>query len=176
MKALPLLLASLLFVTTVQGQGTLYVSPVPVTNGLTGTLADSGIVASLYGGPAGWPETDLIAMTLVRPFTNGFATFESPIAYPLPAGVSFLFQVRAWSADYVNYEAAFASGLSSVLAGKSDVLGAILGGTSGPPPIPNPLVFSGFTAWPVVPEPTSPSLWLLGAALLWWRSRSRFRA
>ncbi|MFO1514549.1 MAG: PEP-CTERM sorting domain-containing protein [Verrucomicrobiota bacterium] len=167
MKALSLLLASLIVVTKVHGQGTLYVSPVPITNGLTGTLADSGIVAALYGGPSGWLERDLILMSSVKPLSNGFATFDSPIAYPFPAGISMLFQARAWSAGYVDYEAAIGSGLPSVLAGKSGVLGAIIGGASGPPPIPNPLVFSAFTVMPV-PEPATMNLLLLGVGILCW--------
>ncbi|MGC3957054.1 MAG: hypothetical protein QM813_03545 [Verrucomicrobiota bacterium] len=153
-------------------QGSLTLSPVPVTNGLTGTLADASITAGLYYGPTGTTESGLQLVTSA-PLVNGFATFGSTPPTPgFPSGTTIMLQVRAWSGIYPSYEAALASGLSSTLAGKSVALSATAGGTSSPPPIPNPLIFPGFTIWPV-PEPTALPLSLLSAALLLWRTKTQ---
>jgi hypothetical protein len=171
MKTVLLFLATL-FVTSVQGQGTLNISPVPVTNGLTGTLADSSIFAALYFGPSGTTESSLVLLSPASALVNGFATFGSFTSIPpFPAGTPAVLQVRAWSSGFPNYESAAGSGLPSVLVGKSLALTATLGGSSGPPPFPTPLVFPGFTIGPV-PEPAAGALWLLGVGIL-WRRRSQ---
>ncbi len=169
---LQLFFGCLLFVVSACGQGTLIVSPVPVTNGITGTLADSSIVAALYYGASGATEENLVALLPASPLVGGFARFDSQTpVIPLPPVTSLLLQVRAWSAGYPTYETAAGSGLASVLAGQSVPLAATLGGSPLPPPTPNPLSFPGFTVLPV-PEPTSIALGFVGAVLAgWWRAR-----
>lgn len=147
-------------------QGTVVVNPVPVTNGTTGSLADSSIVAALYYGPVGTPETSFIMLGPASPLRNGFAQFGSRSVIPgIPTGTSIDLGVRAWSSAYLTYEAAVASGLPSTLAGKSIVLTAILGGSPTPPPIPDALSFPGFTVTPV-PEVSTLALMLVGLAAL----------
>jgi hypothetical protein len=147
-------------------QGTIIVNPVPVTNGITGTLADSSIVAALYYGPAGTPVDSLLMLGSASTLQNGFARFDSqPLIPGIPTGASVEIGVRAWSLGYPTYEAALASGLPSTLAGRSIVLTAILGGSPSPPPVPSPLSFPGFTVYPV-PEPSTSVLMLAGLAAL----------
>ena len=156
--------------TEALAQGTIIVSPVPVTNGITGALADSSIVAALYFGPAGTPETSFIMSGPASALENGFARFDSQSLLPgFPAGSPVQIGVRAWSAGYPTYEAALASGLPSTLAGRSVVLTAITGGSPSPPPIPGALSFPGFTVYPV-PEVSTSALMLAGiVALGCWR-------
>ncbi len=152
-------------------QGTITINPVPVTNGLTGVLADSSFVAALYYGPVGAPEGSLILLGPASALVNGFAQFGSQTGIPGTAiGASVELGVRAWSSGYPSYEAALASGLPSVLVGKSVVLIAISGGSPLPPPVPNPLSFPGFTLYPA-PEISTSALMLIGlAALGCWRT------
>jgi len=155
-------------------QGTIIVNPVPVTNGITGTLADSSIVAALYYGPAGTPENSLLMLGPASVLESGFAQFDpQPLIPGIPTGTSVEIGVRAWSSGYLTYEAALASGLPSTLAGKSIVLTATTGGSPSPPPVPSPLSFPGFTVYPV-PEVSTSALLLTGlAALSCWRARER---
>jgi hypothetical protein len=155
------------------GQGTIVVNPVPVTNGVTGTLADSSIVAALYYGPQGAPEDSLLMLGPASALVNGFAQFGSQTAIPVFApGTPLQVGVRAWSSGYPSYEAAIASSLPSVLAGKSLLSTVTIGGFPSPPPVPGALDLPGFTVYPV-PEPATPGLILIGfAALTLWRRKS----
>jgi len=79
-------------------QGTIIVNPVPVTNGVTGTLADSSIVAALYYGPAGTAEDSLLMLGFASALESGFAQFDSQSLIPgIPTGNSVEIGVRAWS-------------------------------------------------------------------------------
>lgn len=51
MKTLLASVAAVLWTITAAGQGRISNSPVSITNGLTGTLADSAIITGLYFGP-----------------------------------------------------------------------------------------------------------------------------
>jgi hypothetical protein len=154
-----------------RGQGTIVVNPVPVTNGVTGMLADSSIVAALYYGPVGAPGDSLLMLGPASALVNGFAQFGSRTTIPVSPGTSAQVGVRAWSSGYPSYESAIASGLTSVLAGKSVLLTATLGGSPSPPPVPGALDFPGFTVYPV-PEPATSGLMLIGfAALTLWRRK-----
>lgn len=172
MKASQLLFIIALSCSSSFGQGRLDISPVPVTNSLTGTLADGSINAGLYYGPSGSSESGLQLVTST-PLVNGFAAFGSSTTMPgFPSGTTLTLQVRAWSGSYPSYEAAVSSGLATTLAGKSILLPATLGGTSSPPPIPNPLEFPGFSIGPV-PEPTAFSFVVLNA--IGFRVTRKFR-
>lgn len=154
------------------GQGRIVVNPVPVTNGVTGMLADSSIVAALYHGSLGAPENSLVMLGPASALVNGFAQFGSQTTIPVFApGTSLQIGVRAWSTGYPSYESAIASGLPSVLAGKSVLLTATLGGSPSPPPVPTSLDFPGFTVYPV-PEAATSVFMLIGfASLASWRSK-----
>jgi hypothetical protein len=144
---LALALSIVLSTSSALGQGVIVVNPVPVTNGITGALADSSIIAALYFGPAGGSENSMQLLSLAAPLVNGRAQFGSQTIIPaFPPGASMQLGVRAWSSGYLSYESAIASGLPSVLAGKSVLLTATLG---GPPPAPSTLNFPGFTVYAV---------------------------
>ena len=171
MKASLLFLFIVFAVNSTSGQGRLNIAPVPVTNGLTGTLADASINAMLYYGPTGTGEDGVLPLPTPSALVNGFATFNVPVTIPaFPSGTAVTLQVRAWSGIYPSYETAVGSGLSSTLAGKSSLHTATVGGVSSPPPVPDPLVFPGFTIWPV-PEPTATTLGLLSVAMMRWRAK-----
>lgn len=120
MKAPLLLLIVAISLNSSFGQGRLNIAPVPVTNGLTGTLADVSIIAMLYYGPTGTGEDGLQPLPTPSTLVNGFATFNAPLTIPaFPGGTAVTLQVRAWSGIYPSYETAVGSGLSSTLAGKS---------------------------------------------------------
>jgi hypothetical protein len=147
-------------------QGTVTINPVPVTNGVTGTLGSPTILAALYYGPAGASENSLLMLGAPSALVNGYAQFSSQAAIPaFPSGTLVKIQVRAWSLGYPSYETAVASGLNSILAGKSIIAAATLGGSTMPPPVPNPLSISGFTVYPV-PEVATPVLLLTGLGVL----------
>lgn len=171
---LALLFGIVLSATGAVGQGTLVINPVPVTNGLTGTLADSSIVAALYIGPMGAPEDSLLPVSAASPLIGGYAQFGAQTSIPtFTPGTSVVLAVRAWTAGFPTYEAAIASGLPSVLAGKSALLAATLGGSPTPPPIPTELNFPGFTVYPVPEVPTT-VLALLGTVVCsLWRGWSK---
>jgi hypothetical protein len=101
LKSIPLSTLITAFVLAVaRGQGTLNISQVPVTNGVTGALADSSIVAGLYYGASGTPETGLTLLSSA-PLVNGYAIFGSHVFAPgWQVGDSVTVQVRAWSATY----------------------------------------------------------------------------
>ena len=165
-------LAAALSTTQALCQGTFVVNPVPVTNGVTGLLADSSIVAALYYGSVGAPEDSLVMLGPASALVNGFAQFGSRTIPVLAPGTSAQVGVRAWSSGYPSYESAIASGLTSVLAGKSVLLTATLGGSPSPPPVPGALNFPGFTVYPV-PEAATSVLMVIGfAALALWRRKS----
>ena len=125
-------------------QGIFVINPVPVTNGVTGALADSTVLAALYFGPAGTAENSLVLLSPAAPLVNGYAQFGSQTVIPvLPSGSSIVLGVRAWSGGYPSYESAVASGLPSVLAGRSILATVTLGGSPLPPPVPSPVIIPG---------------------------------
>lgn len=165
MKTVRFLFAALLVFTSARGQGTINLPPVAVTNGLTGVLADAGIVAALYYGPFGAADSGLLMLSAPSPLVGGYARFGNGVVLPYGVGATAELEVRAWSAPYPTYESAAASDLASVLAGKSVMLSVILGGSPGPPPVPDPLAFPGFTVYPV-PEASPSGLLTFGATTL----------
>lgn len=161
-------LIAVLTAASAPGQGKLNFSPVPVTNGLTGTLVGTGFMGGLYYGAPGAGENSLVLVTTV-PLVNGFANFGAGVNSPgWLGGATLELQVRAWDAAYPTYDAAIASGLPTVLAGESVLLQAVTGGPL--PPVPDPVSFPGFTIFPV-PEPSTAALAAVGIALAFRRRK-----
>jgi hypothetical protein len=165
MKKALLIPALLLTHFSAGAQGTLNFSPVPVTNGVTGVPGDSSIVAAIYYAPNGTAESGLVLLSPPIALVGGYARFGNGVVFPLAGGTTIELEIRAWSSPYTSFEAAVASQDSSVLAGQSLLVTAGLGGSIGPPPLPDPLAVPGFTIYPV-PEPATVSLVLGGGVLL----------
>jgi hypothetical protein len=95
-------------------------------------------------------------------------------------GDTVIVQVRAWSGAFASFEAAYQAGIAnpSILVGVSKVMTLKLGGADingNPFPTPNLIVNGQLKSWlvaPVVPEPSTIALALLGGALLLFRRRS----
>ena len=145
----------------------------PVTNSVTGQLVDgSGFLVQLYGGTAGALEPALMPLNAATAFDSffpgyfddGFATntFVTP-------GSSGTFQVRAWSAGFASYEAAYSAGLvdPNVLVGTSSVFANATGISSG-------AYLTGLSPFSVapVPEASAVAYFAVGAAALFWRVRA----
>jgi hypothetical protein len=154
-----------------QGQVTLINSATTaITVGGTNapTTLGGGLTVGLYGGPSGALES---ALTLV-----GTGSFIAPGRYnggtvtipTVAGGANATMQVRAWSG--VSYAAALTT--AGAFAGKSALWTQTLGGPSPTPP--NPITgvpgVNGFaltqTAGPVIPEPSTIALGLLGLGAL----------
>src|SRR5829696_1183169 len=98
----------------------------PVTNSVTGQFVDgSGFLVQLYGGAAESLEPVLVPLNTPAAFEPGdFAGyFDGLLAtntFVIP-GSSGTFQVRAWSAGFSSYEAAYSASLvdPNVLVGTS---------------------------------------------------------
>jgi hypothetical protein len=146
----------------------------PVTNSVTGQLVNgSDYLVQLYGGAAGALEPVLVplnapitflAADLKGYFDGGLATNT----FVLP-GSTGTFQVRAWSAGFATYDEAYSAGLvdPNVLVGKSSVFQNSTGISSG-------ATLTGLTAFSVAPVPEASTLacFLVGATVLFWRSRA----
>jgi hypothetical protein len=165
MKTKPLLFGSLLIAVSALSQGTINLPPVAVTNGVTGVLADSSILAAIYYGPSGAPDSTLLMLAAPSALVGGYARFGNGVVLPYGIGATAEVQVRAWSAPFMSYESAVASELASVLAGKSAALEMILGGSPTPAPVPDPLLVPGFTIYPA-PEPSLSGLVAVGGGML----------
>ena len=169
MKTISLVLLITVFViASARSQGVLNLPPVPVTNGVTGTLADSHVLAALYYGPSAAPEGSLSPLVAAAPLVNGYAQFGLVSVPGIGQGAPVELQIRAWddsSGLYPGWEYAQPAWLAGqILAGKSLLVEAIIG--SQPPP-PGPLTFPGFTI-SQVPEPSPAVLGLLAVGL--WRA------
>lgn len=146
----------------------------PVTNSVTGQLVDgSGFLVQLYGGAAGALEPALVPLSDTTTFNSGALAgyFDGGLAtntYVLP-GSSGTFQVRAWSAGFATYDAAYSAGLvdPNVLVGTSSVFQNATGISSG-------ATLTGLMGFSIAPVPEASTLacFLLGAAMLFCRFRS----
>ena len=175
MKTISLVLFIMAFaIASARSQGVLNLPPVPVTNGITGTLADSQVLASLYYGPAAAPESSLSLLVAATPLVSGYAQFGLVSIPGIGQGLPVELQIRAWddsSGQYPGWESAQPAWLAGqILAGKSLLVEAIVGSQ---PPTPGPLNFPGFTI-SQVPEPSPAVLSLLSVGL-WraWRAKAR---
>ena len=148
------------------GQSGIIVAPVPVTNGVTGTLAGSTVMAELFYGPLASPEGSLTPMLPPVSLTSGYAQFGS-VTLPYTPGTTVEIQVRAWddsSGLYPQWTSAQAAWLAGqILGGKSVLANALTQIVPGPA-----VTFPGITIYQV-PEPSLAALGLLMIAL--WQAR-----
>ena len=96
------------------------------------------------------------------------------------SGQTIAFQVRAWSyfAGSTYDEALLYSGPETVYRGASTIGQAVPGTGAGLPATlfgTNPGAVSGFTLTPIIPEPSTWALVVLGASALWCSARARRR-
>jgi hypothetical protein len=141
----------------------------PVTNHVTGLrLSGAPFWAQLYYGPAGSPETGLVAIGSVTPFlTGGLAGYFNDGTRTLPGvteGALATFQVRVWQNSFgLTYEEAVMNPLA--IYGKSLVFETVTGGAGTPFNGPAPL--TGLMGFTTVPEPSPPVMMGAGLALGW---------
>lgn len=145
----------------------------PVTNSVTGHRVDgSGFLVQLYGGAAGSLEPVLVPLNTPATFQPGDLAgyFDGLLAtntFVIP-GSSGTFQVRAWSAGFSSYEAAYSASLvdPNVLVGTSSVFNNATG-------ISSAAYLSGLSSFSIapVPEASAVAYFAVGAAALFWRVR-----
>ena len=174
MKTTSLILLTAVFAfASARGQGVINLPPVPVTNGITGTLAGSTVRAELDYGPALAPENSLSPLAALN-LVSGYARFGLVTVPGYGLGVPVEVQIRAWDdssglfADWAQAQPTWQAGL--IIAGKSILVDAITGSLSPPPGVP---IFPGFTITQV-PEPSSAALGLLAVGL-WSARRAKAR-
>ncbi len=159
------------------------------TNDLQGNVGfTSGINAyriGLYIAPQG--TTDPNAFTLMGPTTvnlgNGLFNgnpLGDGFVISNNSGQEIAFQVRAWSlfAGLSQEEALLYSGPETVYAGSSTI-GYVIPRTGAAEPAQLfgtfPGGVGGFTLTPIIPEPSTVALAVLGAGVLWFATRARRR-
>jgi hypothetical protein len=168
-----ILLTAVLAFASAHGQGVINLPPVPITNGVTGTLAGSTVRAELDYGPALAPENSLSPLAALN-LVNGNARFGLVTVPGFGLGVPVEVQIRAWDnssglfVDWAQAQPAWQAGM--IIAGKSVLVEAITGSLSPPPGV---LIFPGFTITQV-PEPSSAALGLLAVGL-WSARRAKAR-
>jgi hypothetical protein len=133
-----------------------------------GLNAPGTFSVGLYGGPGGTAEDSLQLIGALASFGSTAAQAGYVLTSTgggnrtidgVPAGSPAALQIRAWSAGYPTYEAAFASNLGTVFVGKSAVITV---SPTAPPSPPAALTgLAGYTVAPV-PEPSTIALGLLG--------------
>jgi hypothetical protein len=134
----------------------------------------NAFTVGLYYGVTGTTDPATLALLSTRAtgpvagrFLGGTVTTPTTTA----PGAAAVFEVRAWSTGYASYEAASASGLSTVFVGRSGLFNTTTGNpTSVPPGTPAALTFSNVAVSPV-PEPSTIALGLLGLGALLIRRR-----
>jgi hypothetical protein len=192
MKKLILIATCMLASLAAYAQGTVTFANSASTLVKFGTTADVPTAlqgASLPTGTTADPSDFRAALYWLNPTSSSFemlgaAASIAPVAGRFSggtrtttgvAGATETFMVKVWSngATYSSYEAALASGLSSVYVGESSSFSNGTGGAGSPP---GPAValsgFTGLTNVRPVPEPSIVALGLLGAAALLIRRRN----
>jgi hypothetical protein len=161
-------------IASARGQGIISLAPVPVTNGVTGTLAPSSVLAALYYGPSDAPESSLSPLVAALALSSGYARFGVVTVPGYLPFTSVEVEVRAWDDSsglypgWAQAQPAWQAGL--IAAAESMLVDAVTG--SGVLP-PAPTAIPGFTILQV-PEPSSVVLGLLALGL-WrtWRAKAR---
>jgi len=172
MKTICSLAASLLTYLTATAQGTVAFNSTgaqvlyydPAYNGFVAVPVGSFTVG-LYYGVAGTTDPSLLILlktTGISPLPGRFIGGTVTTPATTAPGASAVFEVRAWSGPYASYEAAVASGDSSVGIGRSGLFNNPTGGGGAPPGPPQSLVFANILV-PIIPEPSTIGLWLMGA-------------
>jgi len=166
MKTITFVLLTAVFASApAHAQGVITLAPVPVTNGVTGTLASSSVWAALYYRPYGAPAGSFTPLVTEVALTNGYARFGSVVVPGYAAGTGVEVQIPAWDnssglyRDWTQAEPAWLGGL--IAAGASMPVEALTGSVLLPP---SPTVIPGFTI-SLVPEPSSAALGLLAIGL-----------
>jgi hypothetical protein len=130
-------------------------------------LAGDSFRVQLYAAPANTPESSLAPVgTFTSFFSEAGAGFFSgaTISVPgVPPGSTATLQVRAWEANWTNYEEAVAAG---GLHGRSDVFHISLAGLAG-----SAVNLRGLESFCLVPEPSTWALGLLGLTIFLWKTK-----
>ncbi len=160
------------------------------TNDFQGNMGfTSGVNAyriGLYIAPAG--TTDPLAFGLIALATNqtggvqfdGRFSFAGECQIPGNTGQTIAFQVRAWSLFAGNSfeDAVLYGGPEVAYAGRS-AIGEVIPATGSAPAPPLfgtlPGTVGGFTLIPIIPEPSTVALAVVGAGVLWCGTRARRR-
>ena len=149
----------------------------PVFDADGNRLAGSGYAVELWGGalpdPLAPTTSFFSGQRVILPFLTGigagyFSSNEGMTVWTVPPGVLAWVQVRAWDMRLgPTYEDVAALGLGGY--GESLPLHIPGGNPIGIPPTdPNPLYgLQSFSLRPVVPEPCTSSLLLVGGLALW---------
>jgi hypothetical protein len=177
MKKLLVTLAAVLVSASTFGQGTiLFNNRTPTGDARVtrpdGTGAGAGITAQLFLVGAGGALTAIPGTTTFRETPAAATFFVNPISVNVPGvavGANATVRMRAWSTSAGSYDAALAG--AGLYGESNDVLVSGLGGTpaTGAPLPDAPL--NGLASFPLIPEPSSMALGLLGAAALLYRRR-----
>jgi hypothetical protein len=126
----------------------------------------------------------LATNTSVSAFPQFYGTFNggSPFVISNNSGQEIAFQVRAWSlfAGLSHEDALLYAGPETVYAGRSTI-GYATPGIGAAPSAPlfgtiaGAGVVGGFTLTPIIPEPSTVALAVVGAGVLWCATRARRR-
>jgi hypothetical protein len=181
MKRIPLLLAVLAIPTMLFGQGQVIFfnfAATPIrTNSSSGGGNISGVNAyriGLYTAPAGTVNESLFTLTVLATnssIISGRIGGGGLVDIPGNTGTPIAYQVRAWSLWAGNsYESALVHNSyvgQSAIGGITPTVNGVpprtlFTATAGVPEFPGQLA-SGFTLYPVMPEPATYALMILGA-------------
>jgi hypothetical protein len=190
MKKVILLLASVLVGLSAYAQGTLDFNnknnnttpPINAPVSLAGgaLLSGTDYFVQMFAGPAGTAASALAAQGIPINFRTGAAAGYFSGGSVAITGVDFgataTVQIRAWAAaSGATYAAAVAANGIYGSSTAFNVATPAYPDRTAPPPLPGSLIgltsFSISSGTPIVPEPTTIALGLLGAALLFIRRR-----
>lgn len=170
MKKLLIFAVAAVSMVQMYGQGTINFSSnagQEITNSVTGARIPtaSGFVIGMYYGIAGTASdagVTLIATTIVQPVAGRFSGGTVTTPATTAPGAACVIQIRAWSGSFATYDLAVAAGGNNVV-GKSVLFNVTTGNPNPPATTAGTLAgMNGFTLTPVVPEPSSIALGLLG--------------
>ncbi len=160
------------------------------TNDFQGNMGfTSGVNAyriGLYIAPFG--TTDEQSFSLIGLATNSsgavqvYGRFNGGDQFQIPGntGQTIAYQVRAWSlfAGNSHEEAVLYAGPETVFAGRS-AIGEVTPGVGSAPSPPLfgtlPGTVDGFALTPIIPEPSTLALAVVGAGIFWFATRARRR-